>query len=94
MTNVFYDVLFVALLGAGIVLIRFGYDVLRSNRYSYERNRSITPSLKAVIRGEIPTYSGGKRDYTASAGVALDRGNRWIEQGKLSDEALSDVLPQ
>jgi hypothetical protein len=66
---------------------------LSDRRSEYSRNRARSPSLVAVVRGEAPTFYDGVRDERVAAGVAVDiKANRWVEQGKLSEEAVSSVL--
>lgn len=63
------------------------------DRSEYQRNQARSPSLKAVLRGEAPTFYDGVRDERVAAGVARDlKTNKWVEQGKLSEEAVSNVL--
>ncbi len=72
----------------------FGLRLLRGSLSEYERNRSRTrKSFSNVLWGTVPTWHDGTRDEKVSAGMAINlKTNRWIEQGRLSDEALEDVL--
>jgi hypothetical protein len=64
-----------------------------TDRSEYERNKARSPSLRAVVRGEAPTFFDGVRDERVAAGIARDvKRNTWVEQGKLSEEAVSNVL--
>jgi hypothetical protein len=63
------------------------------DRSEYQRNQARSPSLLSVLRGEAPTFYDGVRDERVAAGVARDlKNNKWVEQGKLSEEAVSNVL--
>lgn len=69
------------------------FRVYRTDRGEYTRNRDRSPSLLKVMRGETPTFYDGFRDERVAAGIARDlKTNRWVEQGKLSEEAISNVL--
>lgn len=87
-----------ALIGAGavalaLVFFRVGWLILTGDSNEYEGNRRRIKSWKNVYRGTVPTKYDGIRDDKLAAGVAIDvRRNRWVEQGRLSDEALRDVL--
>lgn len=64
-----------------------------TDRSEYQRNQARSPSLLTVLRGEAPTFYDGVRDERVGAGVARDtKTNKWVEQGKLSEEAVSNVL--
>lgn len=87
-----------ALIGAGaitiaLVFFRVGWLILIGDSNEYEGNRRRIKSWRNVYRGTVPTKYDGARDDKLAAGVAIDaRRNRWVEQGRLSDEALRDVL--
>lgn len=77
----------------GLSLMHVGRRLLRGDANEYRRNQSRVRSLKNVIRGEVPNRYDGTRDDRVAAGIAVDlKTNRWVEQGRLSDEALQDVL--
>ena len=80
--------------GAGsIVFALLAWRVWRGNRLEYDRNRRRTGSVMRAFRGEIPTMHDGTRDYRVSAGVAVDIDkNEWVEQGRLSTEAISAAI--
>ena len=71
-----------------------GFLLWRGSHNEYERNRArVKKSIQNVIFGTVPTSHDGVRDDKVSAGIALDKNNgRWVEQGRLSDEALEDIL--
>lgn len=69
------------------------WRVYLTDRSEYQRNQARSPSLRTVLRGEAPTFYDGVRDERVAAGVARDlKTNKWVEQGKLSEEAVSNVL--
>jgi len=70
------------------------YRAYRTDRRGeYAKNRARTPSLGAVVRGEAPGFYDGVRDERLAAGIAVDtKTNRWVEQGRLSEEAITSVL--
>jgi len=79
----------ISLLIVSIKLLR----VYRTDRGEYARNRDRSPSVWKVLRGETPTFYDGVRDERVAAGIARDvKTNQWVEQGKLSEEAISNVL--
>lgn len=83
----------VFLIFSGLSFFHVGSLIGRSDANEYENNRSRTKSFMTGIRGDVPTKYDGTRDDRVAAGIAIDlKTNRWIEQGRLSDEALQDVL--
>jgi len=80
--------------GAGAVFCALiAWRIWRGNPLEYDRNRRRAGSLGQTIRGDIRTTHDGRRDYRVSAGIAVDvRKNEWMEQGKLSAEAISAAL--
>jgi hypothetical protein len=84
------------LLPLAVSLFVVGLKLLRvywRDRSEYIRNQERSPSLDAVVRGEVPTFFDGIRDERVTAGLAIDtKNNTWVEQGKLSEEAVSSVL--
>ncbi len=76
-----------------VVALALAFRVWRSGDDAYRRNRDRTPSILAAMRDEVRTRTGGARDYQVAAGLAVDlRTNQWVEQGRLSGEAISEVL--
>ena len=64
-----------------------------ADRSEYVRNQERSVSLMSVLRGETPTFYDSVRDERIVAGVAVDtKKNVWVEQGKLSEEAVSNVI--
>jgi hypothetical protein len=78
------------------LFLALGYRLLkvyRTDRTEYMRNQLRNVSLAAAIRGEASSFYDGVRDERVSAGIAVDtKRNEWVEQGKLSEEAISNVL--
>lgn len=85
----------IIMLGAFAVrLAILAYRLWRGDPVEYEQNRLRTGgSFWATLRGEIPTVFDGTRDYRVAAGIAVNREtNEWVEQGRLSSDAISAVL--
>jgi len=77
----------------GVSCLFFAYQVFTGNKSEYERNRRRLGGFKSVFSGSVPTVADGGRDYQVAAGIAIDRKtNQWVEQGKLSTEALLAAL--
>ncbi len=91
MHELFIALLVCAGLSIAFVFISIGWSILRSDRSVYERNRLRTRTTGDAIKGDVSTFYDGARDYQIAAGVAIEDG-RWIEQGKLSNEAVGNVL--
>jgi hypothetical protein len=68
-----------------------GLQVLLGNRLEYERNRRRSGDLIRALKGDVPTVSDGTRDFRVAAGIAV-RDGKWVEQGRLSTEAVSAAL--
>lgn len=74
-------------------MLRVAYLIVAGDLNVYQRNRGRVRSLSAVAKGKVPTKYDGTRDDLVAAGVAIDtKSNTWVEQGRLSDEALQDAL--
>jgi hypothetical protein len=87
--------LFTAALFAGMGAIVFFFVTIRvanANKSVYERNRQRIPSLLDNLRGRLARPQDGQRDSICNAGIVVDRSNRWVEQAKLSDESISNIL--
>lgn len=71
----------------------FAIKLIRADGHEYARNQHRTGNFRKALRGEIDTVFDGSRDYRVSAGIAVDcRTNSWVEQGRLSEEAVSASL--
>lgn len=85
-----------AIAACAIVFLRSGmlaFRLLKGDLNSYEHNRIRTGSLRQAVFGEVPTEFDGRRDYRVAAGIALNRKtNTWVEQGRLSVEAIQATL--
>jgi hypothetical protein len=76
-----------------VTSIIFLLRIIFGNAGEYERNRRRAGGFVKTIRGEVPTSFDGTRDSRVSAGIAIDRkNNAWLEQGKLSNEAIAGAL--
>ena len=90
-TDLVRVVVVAGILVLAIVVARLGYLIWTGDANEYERNRHRVKSLRNTMQGTVPTKYDGTRDDKVAAGIALKDG-QWIEQGRLSDEALHDVL--
>lgn len=77
-----------------ITTFAIGVKVLFSDTTEYNRNRRKTGNWKNPWRGTLSTCcEGNGRDHNVSAGLAVDlKANKWVEQGRLSDEAIDAIL--
>jgi hypothetical protein len=65
----------------------------RTDRVEYVRNQQRSESTASVIRGDAKSFYDGVRDERVAAGIAVDtKKNEWVEQGKLSEEAVASLL--
>lgn len=72
-----------------LYLFRVAVKLLLGNPAEYERNRLRSGGFKGAMRGQVPTALNGTRDYRVAAGLAVETDSgTWIEQGRLSDEAI------
>jgi hypothetical protein len=89
-------VAFAVLLPLALASFIVAWKLIRTyclDRGEYSRNQARSVNMSTVLRGAVPTYFDGSRDERVSAGVAVDKKNNiWVEQGKLSEEAVSSVL--
>jgi hypothetical protein len=77
----------------GVSCLLFAYQILFGNRQEYERNRRRIGGLGNLLSGRVSTVADGGRDYRVAAGIAINRKtNEWVEQGRLSQEALLSAL--
>lgn len=74
-----------------IACVVFLYRLIFGNRGEYERNRKRAGNFLQSLKGQVPPVFDGTRDSRVSAGIAV-RNNEWIEQGKLSAEAVASSL--
>jgi len=91
--NLIQAVVLLALGSFAVSCFMFAAKLFRADGHEYERNRDRTGGFRKALRGEIETVFDGARDYRVSAGIAIDRNtNSWVEQGRLSEEAISASL--
>ncbi len=91
------DVLQAIGIGAtAIFTLRVGLLALRlwrGDSTSYDQNRMRTGSMKNAALGLVPTDYDGRRDYRVAAGIAFNKKTKsWVEQGRLSAEAIQSSL--
>ena len=76
-----------------IVLAKLAYRIYASDGGEYSRNRQRSGKWNDALLGRLKTSEGGFRNYEVQAGLAVDtKDNVWVEQGKLSDEAIDSVM--
>ena len=76
-----------------LVCFRVGYLIFAGDPNEYEENRRRIGPWKNNFRGTVPTLYDVTRSDKVAAGIAIDvKTNQWVEQGRLSDEALRDAL--
>ena len=89
-------VLFVV--GGGIIAALFvlaAWRVALADRDLYAQNQRHIKSYRDVLKGhlQVRSYHGGVCDNGVAAGLAYDRtAKRFVEQGRISDDALLDIL--
>ena len=82
-----------ALLTLSLVFLRMGIVLNNGSPDMYERNRKMAPRILDVLLGKVMTDSEGLRDYKVAAGIAYDvKKKQWVEQGKISTEAIVEML--
>jgi hypothetical protein len=70
-----------------------GYRLMFGDSHAYEQNRLRTRTWRAAILGRLPTNFDGNRDYRVAAGIVFDKKHtEWVEQGRLSAEAIASTL--
>jgi hypothetical protein len=73
----------------GLSIISVGIRLMLASRSDYDRNRERSPKPMDPIRGTLSVNHDGVRDFRVAAGLGVNlRDNTWVEQAKLSDEAL------
>jgi hypothetical protein len=83
----------ILLFGAGLRCFVWTYRLLRGNTQAYEQNRLRTGSFWVALFGRVPSDFDGRRDYNVSAGIAINRNrNEWVDQGRLSAEAVEATV--
>lgn len=82
-------------LGVGsITFISVGVKIFKSDSNEYNRFKETTGNWRNPIRGTVSNCHDGKgKDHLVSAGLAFNRKtNKWVAQGRLSDEAIDAIL--
>ncbi len=74
-------------------LVFLGIRLFFADKTEYEINKKITKSIQHPIKGKLNTSHNGDRSYRISAGIAINtKSNTWVNQGKLSEEAIDNVF--
>lgn len=75
------------------ILFILGVKLLRSDDGIYNSNRAYVKSLSSVFKGLVCDSQESSRDFRCNAGMVYDKKTgKIIFQGKLSDEAVQDVI--
>lgn len=84
----------VLLLGSvGISFLRLSFLLAKSDLTIYERCRSRTAGFMRAARGQVYPKSDLNRDHRYALGITINqKTNEWVDQGKLSDEAISELI--
>ena len=83
---------FIGLSIISLVLFTLGFKLLRSDNSIYQSNRSYNKSIIAALKGQCEPQVNA-RDFKCAAGMAYDKkSGKIVFQGKLSHEAVQDVL--
>lgn len=79
---------------AAIACLIVAAKILGANKIEYALNQERTPGFLPAVRGELKTVFDGSRDYRVASGLVVDLGerNKWKEQGRLSEEAVSGIF--
>lgn len=83
----------------GIISIVVAIRIWAGDSVEYRRNRFRTGSFWNALRGEISPELDGGRDFHIAEGIAIrerkcdgDQRLEWVPQGRLSEEAISNVV--
>jgi len=70
-----------------------GVFLRMSDKTEFDRNRLRASSFWQILRGDTRTMHDGIRDHRVQAGLVKDlRTGEFVEQGRLSEEAIDAVL--
>lgn len=81
--------------GLAMAGVAVAYRLWQGDSSEYDRNRERVRrcTWRQIFEGRVPAMFGDGRDYRIAAGLAVDRRkNEWVEQGRLSDEAVSSIF--
>ena len=83
---------FIGLSAISLILFTLAIKLLRSDNSIYQSNRSYNKSFLAALKGKCEPQSN-PRDFRCAAGMAFDKkSGKIVFQGKLSHEAVQDVI--
>jgi hypothetical protein len=69
------------------------YRLWFGDPHAYKQNQIRTGTWKASVLGRVRPNFDGRRDYRVAAGIVYDtEEKRWVEQGRLSSEAIAATL--
>lgn len=84
----------VLLLGGSISITLFTLSVklFTVDSADYNKNRDCYRNFMDPLRGTVLVHSEGSLNRRVQPGLAINKNNEWVAQGRLSDEALDAVL--
>lgn len=75
------------------ILFILGVKLLRSDSGIYNSNRSFAKNLSSALRGLVCKSQESARGFRCNAGMVYNKKTgKIVFQGKLSDEAVRDVI--
>lgn len=86
---------FILVLFGGMIAITFfalGVKLLLSDSCAYDSNRKKCGKFVNPLKGTVPSFNNGNRDYRVCAGLSINRKNQWTEQGALCEESVDSIL--
>ncbi len=84
---------FVGFGSISLVIFVLAIKLLRSDSELYNSNFSHNKSFKNALKGVVDKPQENSRDFRCAAGMAFDKkSKKVIFQGKLSHEAIQDVI--
>jgi hypothetical protein len=82
-----------AIASVSLQSLHLAYRLWFGDSHAYRQNQIRTGSWKASILGRVRPNFDGRRDYKVAAGIVFDTEKKcWVEQGRLSAEAIAATL--
>lgn len=73
-------------------LVALGLRMFRADKADARINGQLVGPLRNALKGQVRPVTHGTRDYRIKTGIAVDLSkNEWVEQGRLSDEAVDQT---
>ncbi len=75
------------------VFIGIVIKVFSAERHVYNTCYSLNTGFLDSLKGTMPTFREGSRDYKLMAGLAYDAKNKkFVEQGAISENLVDEIL--